>query len=76
MNLGCLLQEFPDLDDPRRTPPSRDETVNSLVAGSEQILEVRYSRSNDHGSCAVSVRLAAEAKNLLESVHGLELGSL
>ena len=76
VNLGCLLQQFPDLDDPRRTPPSRDETVNSLVARSEQILEVLISKSGDHGFCAVGPRLAAASYDLLGSVQGLELGSL
>ena len=79
LNLGCLLQQFPNLDDPRRTGPSGDETVNSIVAESEVILNVCGAilfKFGDHRPCAVGLRLAAGAKNLLESVHGLELGSL
>ena len=79
VNLGCLLQQFPNLDDPRRTPPSRDETVNSLVAASEEILDVCGAlvfKFGDHRSCAVGPRVATGAKSVLESVHGLELKSL
>ena len=79
INLGCLLQQFPNLDDPLRTPPSRDETVNSIVAGSEEILDVCGAlvfKFGDHRSCAVGPRMAAGAKGVLESVHGLELNSL
>lgn len=78
-NLGCLLQQFPNLDEPLRTPLSSDETVNSLVAGSEEILDVcgaLYFKFGDHRSCAVGLRLLAGAKKVLESVDGLELGSL
>ena len=79
VNLGCLLQQFPNLDDPIRTPPSRDETVNSIVAASEEILDVCGAlvfKFGDHRSCAVGPRVAAGAKRVLESVHGLELKSL
>ena len=79
INLGCLLQQFPDLEDPLRTPPSGDETVNSIVAESEVMLDVCGAlvyKFGDHRSCAVGLRLAAGAKSVLESVHGLELGSL
>ena len=79
VNLGCLLQQFPNLDDPLRTPPSRDETVNSIVAASEEILDVCGAlvfKFGDHRSCAVGPRVAAGAKRVLESVHGLELKSL
>ena len=79
INLGCLLQQFPNLDDPRRTPPSCDETVNSLVAASEEILDVCGAlifRFGNHISCGVGPRVAAGAKSVLESVHGLELKSL
>lgn len=79
LNLGCLLQQFPNLDDPRRTAPSGDETVNSIVAESEVIMDacgVFLYKFGDHRSCAVGPRLATRAKSVLESVHGLELGSL
>lgn len=79
LNLGCLLQQFPNLDDPRHTAPSGDETVNGIVAESEVILDVcggLHFKFGDHRSCAVGTRLAAGAKGVLESVHGLELGSL
>ena len=78
-NLGCLLQQFLNLDDPDRTPPSCDETVNSVVARSEEISDIcgaRHFNLGDHRSCAVGLRVAAGAKGVLESVHGLELGSL
>ena len=79
LNLGCLLQQFPNLDDPRRTAPSGDETVNSIAAESEVILDVCGAlvfKFGDHRSCAVGTRLAAQAKDVLESVHGLGFGSL
>ena len=79
LNLGCLLQRFPNLDDPRRTAPSGDETVISIAAESELILDVCGAlvfKFGDHRSCAVGMRLAARVKDVLGSVHGLELGSL
>ena len=78
-NLGCLLQQFPDLDDPRRTAPSGDESVTSIVAGSEEILDVCGAllfKFGVHTTCAVGPRVAGGAKKVLESVHGLELESL
>ena len=45
LNLGCLLQQFPNLDDPRRTGPSGDETVNSIVAESGGNIERLRSHS-------------------------------
>ena len=79
VNLGCLLQQFPNLDDPRRIPPSCDETVNGIVGGSEEILDVCGAfvfKFGDHRSCAVGPRMVIRAKEVLESIHGLELKSL
>ena len=78
VNLGCLLHQFSKLDDPRRTPPSGDETVNTIVAGSEEILDIcgaLHFKFGDHRPCAVGSRMVAGAKRVLESVHGLELKS-
>ena len=78
LNLGCLLQQFPNLDDPRRTPPSGDETVNSIVAGLEEILDVYgplLVNFGNHRSCVVGSRMVAGAMRVVESVHGLELKS-
>lgn len=80
INLGCLLQRFPDIKEPVYNCPRSKETVSHLAARSEKILDLSGlfidSFSSNHKSCAVGPRLALLAKMVLERVKGLDLGSL
>lgn len=76
INLGCLYQQLPELQDPRQTVGACRKTVSSMIEASAGILELSGSlifKFGDHRSCAVGSRLAAEAKKLLDAVQGLDL---
>lgn len=79
INLGCLYQQLPDLQDPRQSTGACRKTVISMVEAAAGILEVSGAlifKFGDHRSCAVGSRLAAEAKKLLDAVQGLDWGDM
>lgn len=79
INLGCLYQQFPDLQDPRQKEHAYRKTVNSMIEAAGGILEVCGAlvfKFGDHRSCAVGTRVAAEARKVLDAVQGLELGDM
>ena len=74
INLGLLLQKLPDLSDPRQEISWR--TVKDMIAIPgfiEDVCGALIFRFGDHRPCIVGKKLAAEAKKVLEGVHGLDL---
>ena len=79
INLGCLYQQFPELQDPRRTTGTCRKTVKSMVDAATGILELSGAlifKFGDHRPCAVGSRLVSEAKKLLDAVEGLDLNGI
>lgn len=79
INLGCLCQQLPELQDPRQATGACCKTVNSMIEASAGILEVSGGlifKFGDHRPCAVGPRLAAEAKKLRDAVQGLDLSDI
>ena len=79
INLGCLYQRFPWLQDPRRNTGPCPKTVQSLVDAATGILALSGAlvfKFGDHRPCAVGSRLASEAKKLLDAVEGLDLNDI
>ena len=79
LNLGCLYQQLPDLQDPRRDTGACRKTVKSMIEAPAGILEMTGAliwKYGDHRSCAVGARLATEAKKLLDAVQGLDLNDM
>ena len=76
INLGCLLQKFPDLEDPRTTKTQMHCSVNNLIFASLSITEVCSAlirRYGEHQPCAVGARLYSQSSALLTSIVGLDL---
>lgn len=79
LNLGCLYQHLPDLQDPRQNTGTCRKTVKSMIEAPTGILEMSGAliwRLGDHRSCAVGSRLATEATKLLDAVQGLDLSDM
>ena len=79
INLGCLYQQFPELQDPRGPTGPCYKTVKSMIDAATGILNVSgalTSKFEDHRPCAVGSRLASEAKKLLDAVQGLDLDGM
>ena len=79
INLGCLYQQFPELQDPRGPTGACCKTVKSMVDAATGILDVSGAlvfKFGDHRPCAVGSRLASEAKKLLDAVQGLDLDGM
>lgn len=73
INLGCLYQHLPDLQDPRLNTGACRKTVKSMIEAPADILGINLGHN---ASCAVGSRLAAEAKKLLDAVQGLDLNDM
>ena len=79
INLGCLYQQLPELQDPRQPTGACRKTVKSMVFAATGILELSGAlifKFGDHRPCAVGSRLASEAKKLLDAVQGLDLDGI
>ena len=79
LNLGCLYQHLPDLQDPRKNTGACRKTVRSMIEAPTGILEMSGAlifRFGDHRPCAVGSRLATEATKLLDAVQGLDLNDM
>ena len=72
INLGCLYQQLPNLQDPRQSMGACQKTVKSMVEASAKITVLTY-KLGDHSRCAVGPRVVAEERILLNAVQGLEL---
>lgn len=72
INLGCLYQQLPDLQDPRQSMGACQKTVKSMVEAPEKIMSLTF-KFGEHKGCAVGPRLVAEARILLNAVQGLDL---
>lgn len=78
INLGCLYQKFPNLQDPRIDKGKCRTSVNSMTAAPGNIPDVcgaLLRQFREHSPCAVGARLARQATELVKSVTGLELGT-
>ena len=76
INLGCLYQQLPELQDPRQATGACHKPVKNMIEAPAGILELSGAlifKFGDHRSCAVGSRLAAEARKLLDAVQGLDL---
>ena len=76
INLGCLYQQLPELQDPRQATGACRKTVKNMIEASAGILELSGAlifKFGDHRPCAIGPRLAAEAGKLLDAVEGLDL---
>lgn len=76
INLGCLYQQLPELQDPRQPT---NACRKSMIEASAGILEVSGGllfKFGDHRPCAVGSRLAAEARKLRDAVQGLDLSDI
>ncbi len=79
INLGCLYQRLPELQDPRQLTGAHRKTVKSMTEAPAGILELSGAlifKFGDHRPCAVGSRLAIEATKLLDAVQGLELSDI
>ena len=82
INLGCLYQQLPELQDPRQATGACHKPVKNMIEAPAGILELSgalilkfgdHIKFGDHRSCAVGSRLAAEARKLLDAVQGLDM---
>ena len=78
MNLGCLFQQIPDLQDPRNllqfggvTASGAAKFADSIPDGCASILF----KFGDHKSCGIGKHLSAEEGKVIDAVQGLDLGA-
>jgi len=78
INLGCLYQKFPDLQDPRNNMESCRKSVSYMAKAPAAIPDVcgaLLRKFGEHQPCAVGLRLTNKAAALALAVHGLELNA-
>jgi hypothetical protein len=83
LNLGCLIQAFPLLCDPRAQSYAERcsisgtiDKIRHMVNHGREITFHQWGRSNntgDHADCSLSKLLLPEAEKIMQSIEGLTL---